>query len=61
MNKRDLILGLTDAGQPPPYVPAAFFLHFPESFHSGSAAVEKPLDYFRYTGMDFVKIQYESI
>jgi uroporphyrinogen decarboxylase len=59
MNKRDVILGLADAGRSMSYVPAAFFLHFPEAFHSGPAAVEKHLQYFRYTGMDFVKIQYE--
>lgn len=59
MNKRDLLLGLADPDRPPPYVPAAFFLHFPEAFHSGSPAVDKHLEYFRYTGMDFVKIQYE--
>ena len=59
MNKRDVILGMADAGRSQPYVPAAFFLHFPEAFHSGPAAVDKHLEYFRYTGMDFVKIQYE--
>ncbi len=59
MNKRDVILGLADASRPLPYVPAAFFLHFPAAFHSGPAAVDKHLEYFRYTGMDFVKIQYE--
>jgi uroporphyrinogen decarboxylase len=59
MNKRDMILGLADPSRPMPYVPAAFFLHFPSAFHAGPAAVEKHLEYFRYTGMDFVKIQYE--
>jgi len=59
MNKRDVILGLAEAGRPLPYIPAAFFLHFPAAFHFGPAAVEKHLEYFRYTGMDFVKIQYE--
>jgi uroporphyrinogen decarboxylase len=59
MNKRDVILGLADASRPLPYVPAAFFLHFPAECHFGQAAVDKHLEYFRYTGMDFVKIQYE--
>ncbi len=59
MNKRDALLGLAEARQPLPYVPAAFFLHFPPAFHSGPAAVEKHLEFFRYTGMDFIKIQYE--
>lgn len=60
MNKRGLILSLLNENQPPPYTPAAFFLHFPRAFHEGTAAVEKHLEYFRYTGMDFVKIQYEK-
>jgi uroporphyrinogen decarboxylase len=46
---------------PPPYVPAAFFLHFPPAFHSGQAAVDKHLAFFRYTGMDLVKVQYERV
>jgi uroporphyrinogen decarboxylase len=54
-----VILGLADAKQSPPYVPAAFFLHFPPAFHAGQAAVDKHLEYYRHTGMDFVKIQYE--
>ena len=59
MNKRDVILGLADTGKPLLYIPAAFFLHFPAACHFGQAAVDKHLEYFRYTGMDFVKIQYE--
>lgn len=60
MNKKERILrllgepgGLTD------YVPAAFFIHFPPAYHRGQAAVDKHLEYFRHTDMDFVKIQYE--
>jgi uroporphyrinogen decarboxylase len=60
MNKRDIMFSLLDDGTPPPYVPAAFFLHFPAAFHEGQAAVDKHLEYFRYTGMDLVKIQYEK-
>jgi uroporphyrinogen decarboxylase len=41
------------------FIPAGFFLHFDPAFHHGQAAVDKHLEYFRYTGMDFVKIQYE--
>ena len=58
MNK-EMILGLADAKQALPYVPAAFFLHFPPAFHAGQAAVDQHLEYYRHTGMDFVKIQYE--
>jgi uroporphyrinogen decarboxylase len=41
------------------YIPAAFFMHFDDAYREGQAAVEKHLEFFRYTGMDFVKIQYE--
>lgn len=53
------MLGLLDKPPAQDYIPAAFFIHFEESFRLGPAAVEKHLEYFRYTGMDFVKIQYE--
>ena len=58
-NKRDSMLALLDKNARQPYFPAAFFIHFDEAFHLGPAAVQKHLEYFRYTGMDFVKIQYE--
>ncbi|MCX7801088.1 MAG: hypothetical protein N2109_12210 [Fimbriimonadales bacterium] len=58
-NKRELMLGLLQPGFVPPYVPAAFFLHFPPEFHRGRAAVDKHLEFFRSTGMDLVKIQFE--
>ena len=59
MNKRDVILSLSNANAALPYIPAAFFLHFPAEYHAGQAAVEKHLEYFRATDMDFIKIQYE--
>lgn len=59
MNKRDVVLSLLDPNQKPAYTPAAFFMHFDPVYHRGQAAVEKHLEYFRFTGMDFVKIQYE--
>ena len=59
MNKREKVLSLLDESQSPGYVPAAFFIHFPPDCRSGQAAINKHLEYFRYTGMDFVKIQYE--
>lgn len=61
MNKRDLVLKLLDASQPQPTIPAAFFLHFDPQFHRGQAAIDKHLEYFRFTDMDFVKIQYETV
>ncbi|HEX2908754.1 MAG TPA: uroporphyrinogen decarboxylase family protein [Phototrophicaceae bacterium] len=60
MNKREVLLSLLDENARLPYIPAAFFLHFGADFHTGQAAVNKHLDFFRYTGMDFVKIQYEK-
>lgn len=59
MNKRDVVLSLLNPNQKPDYTPAAFFLHFDPAYHKGQAAVDKHLEYFHYTGMDFVKIQYE--
>ena len=59
MNKRDKVLSLLDPSSSPSYIPAAFFLHFPKDCHRGQAAIDKHLEYYRYTGMDFVKIQYE--
>jgi uroporphyrinogen decarboxylase len=59
MTNRDVVLGLLDPGKPQTQVPAAFFLHFDPSCHFGRAAVDKHLEFFRTTGMDFVKIQYE--
>ena len=58
-SKREAVLALLDAGKPQEFIPAAFFLHFDPQYHRGQPAVEKHLEYFRYTGMDFVKIQFE--
>jgi uroporphyrinogen decarboxylase len=58
-NRREAVLSVLDAGKPQSYIPAAFFLHFDEKYHRGQAAVDKHLEFFRYTGMDFVKIQFE--
>jgi uroporphyrinogen decarboxylase len=60
MNKRDTILGLIHSHTAPAYVPAAFFMHFDRAYHQGQAAIDKHLAFFRATGMDFVKIQYEQ-
>lgn len=60
MNKRDIVLGLVEGNAPQGYTPAAFFLHFDPVYHAGQAAIEKHLEFFRYTDMDFVKIQYEQ-
>jgi uroporphyrinogen decarboxylase len=56
-SKRDLMLALLDMSAKPNYVPAGFFMHFGVR---GDAAVKAHLDYFRGTGMDFVKIQFDE-
>ncbi len=61
MNKRDALLNLINSTTPSGYVPAAFFLHFDGAFHQGKPAIDKHLEFFRATGMDFVKIQYEQV
>jgi uroporphyrinogen decarboxylase len=58
-NKRDVMLALLEKDARQDYIPAAFFIHFDPSRHFGQPAVEKHLEYFRFTDMDFVKIQYE--
>ena len=60
MNKKEIVLSLLDDSVETPYIPAAFFLHFDPHFHRGQAAIDKHLEYFHYTGMDYVKIQYEN-
>lgn len=60
MNKRDTVLSLVHDAASPGYIPAAFFLHFDGASHQGQAAIDKHLEFFRSTGMDFVKIQYEQ-
>ncbi|OQA42677.1 MAG: methylcobalamin:coenzyme M methyltransferase [Chloroflexi bacterium ADurb.Bin325] len=60
MNKRELMLELAAGRAPAGYTPAAFFLHFGPEYHVGQAAIDRHLQFFRHTGMDFVKIQYEQ-
>jgi uroporphyrinogen decarboxylase len=60
MNKREALLDLIHGGSSLDYTPAAFFMHFDRAHHEGQAAVDKHLAYFRATGMDFVKIQFEQ-
>jgi uroporphyrinogen decarboxylase len=60
MNKRETMLSLIQDTTSPDYIPAAFFLHFDSAHHLGQAAIDQHLEFFRSTGMDFVKIQYEQ-
>lgn len=57
-SKRDLMLEVLNMEAKPGYVPAGFFMHFGLR---GDAAVKAHLDYFRGTGMDFVKIQFDEV
>ncbi len=59
-NKRERMLAWLNGNLEPGYTPAAFFLHFDENHKVGPAAAARHLEYFRYTDMDFVKIQYEQ-
>ena len=61
MDKREAVLSLLDEHEVQEYIPAGFFLHFHKAYHSGQSAVDKHLEYYRHTGMDFVKIQYENV
>lgn len=60
MNKREAVLSLLSGEGAPALVPAAFFLHFDRAYHQGPAAIDRQLEFFRATGMDLVKIQYEQ-
>jgi uroporphyrinogen decarboxylase len=60
MNKRDTMLNWMQNAALLDYIPAAFFLHFDNAYHQGQAAIDKHLEFFHATGMDFVKIQYEQ-
>lgn len=59
MNKREVVLSILDPNQDTPYIPAGFFLHFDQNDHRGQAAINRHMQFFQYTEMDFVKIQYE--
>jgi len=60
VSKRELVLSLLGESERHGVVPAGFFIHFDEVYHHGQAAIDKHLEFFRYTGMDFVKVQFEN-
>ena len=60
-NKRERMLQWLDGKPEPNYTPAAFFLHFGDPYKNGPAAATRHLEFFRQTGMDFVKIQFEQL
>ena len=60
VNKREHMLAWLAGQGAPNYTPAAFFLHFGDAYKAGPAAAQRHLEFFRHTGMDFVKIQFEQ-
>ena len=44
----------------PSYAPAAFFIHFGPDQKVGDPAVQAHLKYFRESGMDILKVQFEQ-
>lgn len=59
MDKRETVLALAETGKPGRFTPAAFFLHFPAEFHTGRPAIQRHIEYFRASGNDILKVQYE--
>jgi hypothetical protein len=57
-SKRDLMMQVLDMSSTPGYIPAGFFMHFGVK---GDAAIKSHLEYFRATGMDFLKIQFDEL
>jgi uroporphyrinogen decarboxylase len=60
VDKREMMHQLINENKPQEYYPGGFFIHFGNDYKIGTAAVNKHLEYFRYTNMDFMKIQYEK-
>jgi uroporphyrinogen decarboxylase len=60
VKKREMMLDLVHGRAPAGYTPAAFFLHFGPPYCQGQAAIDRHLHFFRHTGMDFVKVQFEQ-
>jgi len=53
-------MNMLDPGRKQDYIPAAFFIHFGKDYSAGQAAIDRHLEYFRHTQMDFLKIQFEN-
>lgn len=55
---REIMQEFLDPNSNSKHIPAGFFMHFNKK---GDAAVQAHLDYYRATGMDFVKIQFDGM
>ena len=60
IDKREMMHQLINENKTQEYYPGGFFIHFGEEYKIGTAAINKHLEYFSYTNMDFMKIQYEK-
>jgi len=60
VNKRDAVFGLLSGDKTQEYYPVGIFKHFGKGHKFGDIAVKTHMEYFRFTGIDFVKIQYEQ-
>jgi uroporphyrinogen decarboxylase len=60
INKRARMMQWLAGKTEPGYTPAAFFLHFGPEHRNGLPAARRHDEFFRSTGMDFVKIQFEQ-
>ena len=60
VDKREKMHQLINESKTQDYYPGGFFIHFGNEYKIGEAAISKHLEYFRYTNMDFMKIQYEK-
>jgi len=58
MNKLERVRAAL-AGRPVDRVPASFWFHFPRAQARGEASVKAHLDYYRSSGVDFLKIMNE--
>lgn len=58
--KKEIMDRFLDGTLDPSYVPAAFFIHYGAGKTEGEAAVQAHLDYFRKSGMDILKVQFEQ-
>ena len=60
MNRRENTIAAVQGGNVE-YIPAGFWLHFPESCFHGDAAVQAHLDFFRESETDIMKIMNENV
>lgn len=59
-NKKEIMDRFVDGTLDPSYAPAAFFIHYGDNEKTGDAAVQAHLRYFRESGMDILKVQFEQ-